>query len=66
MTIDGRRVGQTPVRVPELSPGDHKVLIELTGHRPVSSTVKVVAGEQTRLAVTLEQVGPGRTNSRQA
>jgi serine/threonine-protein kinase len=57
VTVDGRPVGQTPVRVPELSPGDHKVLIELAGHRPVSSTVKVVAGEQTRLAVRLEQGG---------
>jgi hypothetical protein len=38
-----------------MSPGDHRVLIELTGHRRVTSTVKVVAGEQTRLAVSLEQ-----------
>ncbi len=55
VVVDGRSVGQTPVRVPAMSPGDHRVLIELRGHRRVTSTVKVVAGEQTRLAVSLEQ-----------
>ena len=53
--VDGRPVGQTPVKVSAMSPGDHRVLIELTGHRRVTSTVKVVAGEQTRLAVSLER-----------
>jgi hypothetical protein len=55
--VDGRSVGQTPLKVASMSPGDHHVLIELTGHRRVTSTVKVVAGEQTRLAVSLEQSG---------
>jgi serine/threonine-protein kinase len=54
VTIDGRRIGETP-RAVELSPGVHAVLIQLTGHRPVRSTVDVVAGRQTRFAVTLEQ-----------
>jgi hypothetical protein len=53
--VDGKAVGQTPLRVPSMSPGDHRVLIELQGHRRVTSTVKVVAGEQARLAVSLEQ-----------
>ena len=55
VVVDGRAVGQTPVKVPAMSPGDHRVLIELVGHRRVTSVVKVVAGEQTRLAVSLEQ-----------
>jgi hypothetical protein len=55
--IDGRPAGQTPLKVSAVSPGDHRVLIELSGHRRVTSTVKVVAGEQTRLAVSLEQTG---------
>ncbi|HXT70786.1 MAG TPA: PEGA domain-containing protein [Vicinamibacterales bacterium] len=53
--VDGKAVGQTPLRVSSMSPGDHRVLIELQGHRRVTSTVKVVAGEQARLAVSLEQ-----------
>ena len=31
VTVDGRPVGQTPLKVPAVSPGDHRVLIELTG-----------------------------------
>ena len=57
VVVDGRAVGQTPLKVSAMSPGDHRVLIELTGHRRVTSTVKVVAGEQTRLAVSLEPTG---------
>ncbi len=55
VTVDGKSVGQTPLRVGSMSPGDHRVLIELQGHRRVASTVKVVAGAQVRLAVSLEQ-----------
>ena len=57
VSVDGRPVGQTPLKVTAMSPGDHRVLIELKGHRRVTSTVKVVAGEQARLAVSLEQTG---------
>jgi serine/threonine protein kinase len=63
VTVDGRPRGLTPLVVKELSPGVHSVLIRLAGHRPVSGTVSVVAGEQTRWAVSLEQIGferPGR------
>jgi hypothetical protein len=56
--IDGRVVGTTPVRVPELSIGSHQVRIELGGYRPVSTPVAVTAGEDGRLAVTLERRDP--------
>jgi hypothetical protein len=55
--VDGRPVGQTPLKVSAMSPGNHRVLIELTGHRRVTSTVRVTAGEHTRLAVSLEPAG---------
>ena len=61
--VDGRPVGQTPLKVSAMSPGDHRVLIELTGHRRVTSTVKVTAGEQTRLAVSLEPTGGDTSGS---
>jgi hypothetical protein len=63
VTVDGRRVGQTPLKVSAMSPGDHRVLIELTGHRRVTSTVKVTAGEQTRLAVSLEPASSDTSGS---
>ena len=56
VTIDGRQMGQTP-RAIQLLPGEHTVVIQLTGHRPVRSNIEVTAGRQTRFAVTLEQMG---------
>ena len=54
--MDGRAAGQTPLLIEELSPGKHSVLIQLKGHRPVPSKVAIVAGEQTKLAVSLERL----------
>ena len=56
VVMDGRTVGQTPLLIQELSPGKHSVLIQLKGHRPVPSKVAIVAGEQTKLAVSLERL----------
>lgn len=57
VTVDGRFIGTTPLRVPELTAGDHQVQIELAGHKTVTSTVNVVGGEVTRVSVTLERGG---------
>ena len=57
VTVDGRSVGVTPIRVPELAAGNHRVQIDLAGHKPVTSTITVVGGETTQLKVTLEQRG---------
>lgn len=54
VSIDGRVVGQAPMRVPELSPGSHSVRVELAGHKTVTTTVVVRAGQQTPLRVSLE------------
>jgi hypothetical protein len=54
--MDGRAAGHTPLLIQELSPGLHSVLIQLKGHRPVPSKVAIVAGEQTKLAVSLERL----------
>jgi hypothetical protein len=53
VTVDGRLVGTTPVRVPELARGEHRVLVELDGFRAHSTVVTVQPGAQARLAVTL-------------
>jgi len=55
VTVDGRALGLTPMRVPELTAGDHRVVVELSGYRPVTSTVNIVSGELTRLTLTLEE-----------
>lgn len=54
VTIDGRAIGATPLTAPGLAPGVHSVRVELAGHKPVTTTVSVKAGETAKLAVTLE------------
>ncbi len=58
--IDGRFVGTTPLRMPELSVGSHKVQLELAGHRSYSTTVGVKGGEQVRMTAALESRTPRR------
>ena len=60
VVIDGRLVGTTPLSVPELAVGEHRVQVELEGHLTHASMVTVRAGEQSRVTVTL-----GRQEQRQ-
>jgi len=54
VTIDGRVVGASPIRVPELSPGPHVIRLDLAGHKSVTTTVVVRAGQVTPVKVSLE------------
>ena len=54
VTIDGRSVGTAPVRVPELTPGSHTVRVSLAGHKAVTTTAVVRAGQQTLVRLSLE------------
>jgi hypothetical protein len=51
--VDGRLVGTTPLGLPELGGGEHRVQMEMDGYLPHTTTVHVRPGEQTRLAVSL-------------
>lgn len=53
--LDGRPVGQTPVTLRSVTAGEHTVQMELDGFRRWSSTVKVAAGEQSKVAGSLER-----------
>jgi len=53
--IDGRPVGVTPLRVPELRPGNHDVQLDLEGYRPFTARVALKANEQARGAASLEE-----------
>jgi hypothetical protein len=54
--VDGKPVGVTPVRLPGLSAGSHVVRLELAGYRSVATSERIVAGRETRVAVSLERV----------
>jgi len=52
--LDGRSVGQTPLRMAEVRVGTHVVRLELAGKQPWTSTTHVTAGEPARVTGSLE------------
>ena len=53
VSIDGKRVGTAPLRIP-LAPGPHKIRLSLAGHKTVTTTAVVRAGQQTLVRLSLE------------
>ena len=51
--VNGIPVGVTPVLLRDLAAGSRVVRLELTGHERWSSAVRIIASEETRVAVTL-------------
>ena len=56
VSIDGRAVGVTPLRVPEVRIGSHVVRLELPDHRIWSSTATITAGQEQRVTGSLERI----------
>jgi hypothetical protein len=53
--LDGRLLGTTPLQVSDLEPRAYGVRLELAGHRVWTTTSTVVAGQQVRVAASLEE-----------
>lgn len=53
--LNGKPSGTTPVTISDLAPGEYSVTLALQGHRPVTTTVRVVAGERARAAARLTE-----------
>jgi hypothetical protein len=56
VTVDGRSIGVTPVTLDDLSPGSHRVVLQIPGFNLWATTAQVKAGSRTRVAASLEQV----------
>jgi hypothetical protein len=54
--IDGKMVGTSPARIPEVTIGSHVVRLELPDHRPWTVSTRVSAGEETRVTGSLERI----------
>jgi hypothetical protein len=52
--VDGRSVGTTPVRVPSLTSGSHRVRFERDGFHPWATTFIVLPGSEIRVTGSLE------------
>jgi hypothetical protein len=56
--VDNRSIGMTPISIPELSPGYHRVRLELAGFSPWVTMAEVRVGARTRVSASLEQGTP--------
>ena len=56
IVIDGKMVGTTPARIPEVTIGSHVVRLELADHRAWTVATRVSAGEETRVTGSLERI----------
>jgi hypothetical protein len=56
VTVDGKPVGVTPIRVPDVRIGTHVVRLELADHRWWSTTTRVIAGQEQRVTGSLERI----------
>lgn len=56
VTVDGRSIGVTPVTLEDLSPGEHRVVLQIPGFNLWATTAQITAGNRTRVAASLEQV----------
>jgi hypothetical protein len=56
--LDGKPVGTTPLVLTSVIAGSHAVRLELSGHRPWSTSVQVAAGERSKVTGSLELEGP--------
>jgi hypothetical protein len=53
--VNNQLAGSTPIAIPNLPAGPATVRIELDGYLPWTTTVGISAGEQTRVAASLER-----------
>ncbi len=56
VSIDGKAVGVTPLRVSDVRIGTHVVRLELSDHRLWSTTTRVTSGEEQRVTGSLERI----------
>jgi len=56
ISLDGKYMGNTPLTLTDLSPGDYTILLELQGYRSSEGRVNVIAGQTATYAATLEPV----------
>ncbi len=66
VVVDGEAVGTTPLKALTLAPGSHVVHLRHPDYRPLTRTVEVVAGEETKLEVDMAAAGEAEPEPEEA
>jgi hypothetical protein len=53
--LDGTLIGNTPLSLPAVPPGEHAVRLEYDGYRLWASSIRIVASEKNRVRASLER-----------
>jgi hypothetical protein len=53
--LDGKSIGHTPLVLSAAAAGDHAIHLQLAGHKRWATSVRVVSGERSRVAASLER-----------
>jgi len=56
VSLDGKYMGNTPLTLTDLAPGDYTILLELQGYQNNEGRAGVIAGQTATYSVTLEPV----------
>lgn len=54
--VDGKLMGTTPVRIPEIRIGSHVVRLRLADHRDWTTSTRVTSGQESRVTGSLERI----------
>jgi hypothetical protein len=53
--LDGTLIGNTPLSLPAVPPGEHAVRLEYDGYRLWASSIRIVPSERNRVRASLER-----------
>ncbi|MBA3887026.1 MAG: PEGA domain-containing protein [Acidobacteria bacterium] len=56
VSVNGKPMGTTPIRIPEVPIGSHVVRLELDAHRVWATSARVQAGQETRVTGSLDPI----------
>jgi hypothetical protein len=54
--LDGKFIGTTPMRIPDVRIGSHIIRLQLDDHSDWTSSTRVVSGEESRVTGSLERI----------
>jgi hypothetical protein len=54
--LDGKPMGTTPVRIPDVSVGSHTVRLQLADHSDWTASTRVVSAQEARVTGSLERI----------